>query len=42
MSKLIKKFFSKAALLNIKNRFVGVEVHKNPFGESITLRDDKN
>ena len=36
MSKLIKKLFSKVALFKIKNRFVGVEVHKNPFGVNLT------
>ena len=41
MSKLIKGIFSKVALFNMKNRFVGIEVDKNPFGETIYLSSNK-
>ena len=41
MSKLIKDIFSKVALLNIRNRFVGFEVDKNPFGETVDLSNDQ-
>ncbi len=38
MSTLVKRLFSKVALFNIKNRFIGFEVDKNPFGESVDLK----
>ena len=41
MNKLIKDIFSKVALFNMKNRFVGFEVDKNPFGETVFLSNDK-
>ena len=37
MSKLIKNIFLKVAVHYAKNRFMGVEVHKNPFGQNIDL-----
>lgn len=41
MSKFIKNVFLKVAVHYTKNRFLGVEVDKNPFNQNVDLSNEQ-